>query len=85
MLAQNSQGQLGVSDRANRTVPTVVQSLKDQRVIGISCGNRHMVAWTGTSSPPIIREVSHPLLPLQKVDMCIRGATTIAINLAIQD
>lgn len=35
-----------MGDRANRTVPDIVLGLEQYHVIGISCGNKFMIAWS---------------------------------------
>lgn len=39
-------GQLGHGDKVNKTVPTLVESLKDKMVVQITCGWSHTVALT---------------------------------------
>jgi len=45
---ENTCGQLGVGDTNPRHIPTVVTSLEDKRIKGVECGQKHMIAWTGS-------------------------------------
>lgn len=38
---RNEKGQLGLGDTLNRNVPTLIESLKDVKIVGGSCGRHH--------------------------------------------
>jgi alpha-tubulin suppressor-like RCC1 family protein len=46
-LGHDEKGQLGVGDTKRRDVLTVIESLKDHKVVGTTCGKNHTLIRTG--------------------------------------
>lgn len=45
---RNEKGQLGLGDQLNRNTPTLLEALKDIKIVGASCGRHHTVLLTST-------------------------------------
>ncbi|CAB3369693.1 Hypothetical predicted protein [Cloeon dipterum] len=45
-FGRNVKGQLGLGDEERRDIPTLVESLKDERVVGAACGRHHTLFLT---------------------------------------
>jgi len=50
VFGRNVKGQLGLGDLERRDVPTEVEALKGETIVGASCGRHHTLFLTGIFS-----------------------------------
>lgn len=50
VFGRNLKGQLGLGDEERRDIPTEVEALKGESIVGASCGRHHTLFLTGKTS-----------------------------------